>query len=560
MITGFHCSTSWVRQRARVVALLGLLTLLVAGNTARGEPAMEAVAADGSTYPVEPVALLDPAALEELVGPIALYPDDLLAIALPAATYPLQVVQASRFLQSREENPSVQPAEGWDDSVVALLNYPEVVELLNEDLDWTWKLGEAVLAQQEDVLEAVAAFRERARLAGNLRSDDFQLVESADEGIRIRPRDPEVIYVPYYEPSRVTAYHSRPVYHYYPARYPVYYYPYAPGHRFASGFWGVTSAFSIGWTTRRLHVHYVTYRDHPYYGHHYYDRYFYRRPPSFRVDDHWQWHGSFAGLGRHHAGNYWYPRAHRHGPSPRHHHRRSHHEPNQDEGTDREPRRHRERERERAADRPGGSEEHLADRRDPRERLVPELGPRRAGRLLARGSVVNGIPVPESAATLAPRPARPPAAADSPGSAQRRPGSPIEAQQAIARARSALGARSAARGGALRAQRSAGSPRAPARAMAGPTPGQQSTTASPSRSAVAVPSRPAPMAFMPRSSPPRPAVPTSRRLQPAPSARTSRPSQPAPSARTSRPAFDPGTISRRGGGVRAGRPTPMRLD
>ena len=193
--------------------MLGFLALLVAVDNARAEPSMEAVAADGSTRPAELVALMEPAALEELVGPIALYPDDLLAIALPAATYPLQVVQAARFLEARRETPSLRPAEGWDDSVVALLNYPEVVELLNDDLDWTWKLGEAVLAQQEDVLEAVAAFRERARLAGNLRSDDLQLVESADEGIRIRPRDPEVIYVPYYEPARVTVYHSRPVYH-----------------------------------------------------------------------------------------------------------------------------------------------------------------------------------------------------------------------------------------------------------------------------------------------------------------------------------------------------------
>ena len=154
---------------------------------------MQAVAADGSSIPAEPVVLLAPAALEELVGPIALYPDDLLAIALPAATYPLQVVQAQRFLEARREDASLEPSEDWDDSVVALLNYPEVVELLNDDLDWTWELGEAVLAQQEDVLEAVAAFRERARVAGNLRSDDFQIVEGESDGLRIRPRDPEVI-------------------------------------------------------------------------------------------------------------------------------------------------------------------------------------------------------------------------------------------------------------------------------------------------------------------------------------------------------------------------------
>ena len=125
----------------------------------------------------EDIPLMSATELEDLVGPIALYPDDLLAIVLPAATYPLQVIEAARFLEELERDASLEPNPEWDDSVVALLNYPEVVELLNEDLDWTWRLGEAVVAQQEDVVSAVEAFRDRAYAAGNLRSDDYQNVD-----------------------------------------------------------------------------------------------------------------------------------------------------------------------------------------------------------------------------------------------------------------------------------------------------------------------------------------------------------------------------------------------
>src|SRR5690606_34887888 len=125
-------------------------------------------------YP--PEQILSSSELERLVGPIALYPDDLIAIVLPAATYPLQIVQAARLLEERERNPGLAPDDSWDDSVVALLNYPEVVELLNNDLDWTWQLGEAVLAQHSDVIDAIQDFRDRAYAAGNLRTDERQIV------------------------------------------------------------------------------------------------------------------------------------------------------------------------------------------------------------------------------------------------------------------------------------------------------------------------------------------------------------------------------------------------
>jgi hypothetical protein len=216
--------------------------------------------------------------LQDVVGPIALYPDDLIGIVLPASTYPLQIVEAARFLDKRKQDPSLKPGEDWDDSVVALLNYPEVVQLLNDDLDWTWDLGTAVLNQRGDVLDAIQTFRERTRAAGNLRSDDHQTVTKQSDGaIAIAPADPEVVYVPYYEPERVVVYQTTPAYFYYPWAYPVYYYPYPAGYVFDTGFfWGVTSFFSIGWHSHLLYVHYYGHHDHPYYGSTYY-RPFYAR-------------------------------------------------------------------------------------------------------------------------------------------------------------------------------------------------------------------------------------------------------------------------------------------
>ena len=133
----------------------------------------------------EEIPTLSSGELEELVGPIALYPDDLLAVVLPASTFPLQVVEAARFLEALEDDPSLKPDEDWDDSIVALLNYPEIVALLNEDLDWTWRLGEAVVAQQSEVIAAVELFRDRAYAAGNLKSDDYQTVGHEGGAIQI---------------------------------------------------------------------------------------------------------------------------------------------------------------------------------------------------------------------------------------------------------------------------------------------------------------------------------------------------------------------------------------
>jgi len=260
-----------------------------------------------------------PADLETLVGPIALYPDDLLAVVLPASTYPLEVVQAARFLEQRAADPSLEPDEAWDDSIVALLNYPEVLKLMNDDLDWTWQLGDAVVRQQNDVVLAIETFRDRAFAAGNLESDDYQMISRGDSGaIEIEPVSDDVIYVPYYEPERVVYESPTPVYRYYPRSYPVYYYPYPSSYRFGrAAFYGVTTASTIGWATNHLHVYHHSYSGHPYYGwnYGYYGNYW--RRPSINVYNTWYVNRQSPHYRyRHYRGDYWRPRQHRSGARP----------------------------------------------------------------------------------------------------------------------------------------------------------------------------------------------------------------------------------------------------
>lgn len=193
--------------------------------------------------------------LEELVGRIALYPDDLLSIILPASTFPLQIVEAERWLKQNAGKADAEPKASWDDSVKALINYPEVVTMMSEDLEWTSAMGEAVASDQTGVMDAVQSFRRKAAGAGNLASDDRQVVVVEKEVVKIVQADPQVIYVPQYEPQIVVVQQPAPVYPtYYPTPYPVYYYPYPPGHAFAAGvFWGATLAYAFDWHGGSIH-------------------------------------------------------------------------------------------------------------------------------------------------------------------------------------------------------------------------------------------------------------------------------------------------------------------
>ncbi|MFL9961293.1 DUF3300 domain-containing protein [Paraburkholderia sediminicola] len=210
----------------------------------------QAPAADSGAAVAIPAATLD-----QLVGPIALYPDDLIAIILPAATYPVEIVQADRFLDQRKSDKSLKVNESWHDPVKALLNYPDIVKRMSTELDWTSSLGEAVVTDQGAVLEAVQRFRRKTQAAGQLKSDDKQVVVVEKEVIKIAPADPQVIYVPQYNPTTVVVAGAPPTYGYLPAPYPAYYYPYAPGAALATGLiWG--AAMGAAWSGNHYEAHY----------------------------------------------------------------------------------------------------------------------------------------------------------------------------------------------------------------------------------------------------------------------------------------------------------------
>ena len=109
-------------------------------------------------------------------------------------------MQADRYLDKRKADPKLPVDDKWDDAVKSLLNYPDVVKSMSADLDWTSALGEAVVADQGAVLDAIQSFRRRAQAAGNLKSDGKQVVAAEKEIITIVPADPQVIYVPQYNP------------------------------------------------------------------------------------------------------------------------------------------------------------------------------------------------------------------------------------------------------------------------------------------------------------------------------------------------------------------------
>ncbi|HEY3599325.1 MAG TPA: DUF3300 domain-containing protein [Paraburkholderia sp.] len=201
-------------------------------------------------------ASFNPEEIEALVAPIALYPDSVLAQVLMASTYPLEIVHAARWVKANPKlkgDAAVKAVENepWDVSVKSLVAFPQVLEPMNDKLDWTQKLGDAFLAQEKDVLAAVQRLRARAKDSGNLKSNEQQnvIVEPAPASaqgaaptttqtiVRIEPADPQVIYVPAYNPTVVYGAWSYPTYPpYYWPPYPAYY----PGAALATGFaWGI---------------------------------------------------------------------------------------------------------------------------------------------------------------------------------------------------------------------------------------------------------------------------------------------------------------------------------
>jgi len=174
----------------------------------------------------------DAAQLEQLVAPIALYPDALLMQILMAATYPLEIVEADRWISGQPDlkGDALNQAlleQDWDPSVESLTTLPSVLKQMSENLDWTQDLGDAFLAQEDDLLDTVQRMRGKAYEAGNLDTTEQQTVtQQADKIIVIESASPEVVYVPTYSPTVVYG----PAWGYPSYYYPSYYYPPAPGY------------------------------------------------------------------------------------------------------------------------------------------------------------------------------------------------------------------------------------------------------------------------------------------------------------------------------------------
>jgi hypothetical protein len=221
---------------SRLTAALCSL-LILTGNQASGEiqPVQEAGAADqGAKIPGDQ--------LDSLVAPIALYPDPLLAQVLAASTYPLEIMQLQQWLAKNPglKDKALQDAvikQPWDPTVQALAALPDVAKRLADDIQWTTDLGNAFLAQESDVMDAVQRMRVKAQNKGNLKSTEQQKVETQvvdnKSVIVIEQAQPNVVYVPSYEPTVV---YGPPAYPYPPIAYP------PPGYYAA----GMAISFGVG--------------------------------------------------------------------------------------------------------------------------------------------------------------------------------------------------------------------------------------------------------------------------------------------------------------------------
>jgi len=186
--------------------------------------------------PAPAAVMLTPEQLDSLVAPIALYPDPVLAQALAASTYPLEIIQLQQWLT---KNPTLKDKaladavaqQPWDPSIQSLAAIPDLTKRLGDDIQWTTDLGNAFLSQQSDVMDAVQRMRKKAQDKGALASNEQQKVETkiveTKEVIVVVPTNPEVVYVPVYSPVVV---YGPPVYPYPPVYYP----PYTPGAAFVT--------------------------------------------------------------------------------------------------------------------------------------------------------------------------------------------------------------------------------------------------------------------------------------------------------------------------------------
>jgi len=216
--------------------LLALLTAVALASAAGGTQA-------------QPAYTFSQPELDQMLAPVALYPDPLLAQILMAATYPLEVQEAARWSRDRPDlsgDAAVRAAEmeNWDASVKSLVAFPQLLARMAENPQWTQALGDAFLAQQPQLMDTVQALRRRAQAAGKLRSDERISVIDSGTGLMLQAYDPELVYVPYYDPLVVYGPWWWPTYP------PVYLRPwhgYYARPAYAGGFyWGAPVAISAG--------------------------------------------------------------------------------------------------------------------------------------------------------------------------------------------------------------------------------------------------------------------------------------------------------------------------
>src|SRR5271165_3836813 len=200
------------RSSKRVFAFLISLALLLGTYPATlsayqdpQSPQAPELGAPAQAAPAPPYTQQTPEQLQQLVAPIALYPDSLVAQILAASTFPEQVVEADRWVQAHpdlkgEELGKAVDQQHWDPSVKALTAFPSVLGNMDKNLSWTSSLGDAYYNQGQDVMDAIQVMRQRAQQAGTLKTTPQQTVTTQDSTIIVEPANPEVVYVPAYDP------------------------------------------------------------------------------------------------------------------------------------------------------------------------------------------------------------------------------------------------------------------------------------------------------------------------------------------------------------------------
>src|SRR5580658_1558927 len=233
------------RKKLRSSIVQSLVAVLCALSLAPGESGVYAQPIAGQNGAADQAAPTIPnGQLDSLVAPVALYPDPLLTQVLVASTYPLEIIQLQQWLQRNSALTGDALADAvqkqdWDPSIQAMSVFPALVKRLADDIKWTTDLGNAFLAQQSDVMDAVQRMRMKAQAAGSLKSNEQMNVETkvveTKTVVVIQPANPQIVYVPTYNPVVV---YGPPVYLY---PYPPIYYP--PPSYYAAG---VFFAFGVG--------------------------------------------------------------------------------------------------------------------------------------------------------------------------------------------------------------------------------------------------------------------------------------------------------------------------